>query len=221
MSVQPMGGWWDTLSSAVSSKWNDWFGSTPDYTAYYGGPGGGAGAGFGYSDNPFRPGDYTGITEIKFETTNDRGWKEYKAGGGLMAPTTSELDAVAERGWEKNQKSDTFTGISSGLNDFLSGVNSTLGSLGGIFGQGLQAYAAVQQLINDQNPSDQIIRHPALGVVVQRTQGGNTTYVPVATAYPQFAGQIQQAEKSSNMNSILLIGALALGAFILLKDKKK
>lgn len=115
--------------------------------------------------------------------------------------------------------SDIFTGISSGLNDFLSGVNSTLGGLGGIFGQGLQAYAAVQQLINAQNPTDQIIQHPQLGVVVQRTQGGNTTYIPVATAYPQFAGQIQQAEKQSSMNTVLLVGALALGAFILIKKK--
>lgn len=215
MSVQAMGGWWDDLSSAVSTKWNDWFGSTPDYTSYWEQQtGGGAGAGTGYGDSIFNIGDYSGIKpDTSYQTTFDQWWKDYQFGGGTMTPNTGQVSTTGG--------SDIFSGISSGLNDFLSGVNSTLGSLGGIFGQGLQAYAAVQQLINAQNPSDQIIRHPTLGVVVERTQGGTKTYLPVATAYPQFSGQLQQAEKDSNLNTVLLVGALGLGAFILLKDKKK
>lgn len=213
MAVQAMGGWLDDLGASISSGWNNLFGSTPDYTDYWNQQtGGGGSAGFGYGDSPFNYGNYTGLTpDTSYTTTFDQWWKDYSATGGVMTPTTGQVNATGG--------SDVFAGISSGLNDFLSGVNSTLGSLGGIFGQGLQAYAAVQQLINAQNPQDQIIQHPQLGVVVQRTQGGSTTYVPVATAYPQFAGQIQQAEKQSNMNTILLVGALGLGAFILLKKK--
>lgn len=214
MSVQTMGGWWDDLTSSISNTWSNLTGgSTPDYTSYWEQQtGGGAAAGTGYGGSIFNIGDYSGISpDTSYQTTFDQWWKDYQFGGGTMAPTTGQVATTGS--------SDIFTGISTGLNDLLSGVNSTLGSLGGIFGQGLQAYAAVQQLINAQNPTDQIIQHPQLGVVVQRTQGGSTTYVPVATAYPQFAGQIQQAEKSSNLNSILLVGALALGAFILIKKK--
>lgn len=224
MSVQPMGGWWDDLTSGVSNAWGnvtDFFGggSSTTTTPSTGGSSGliGGSSGwdplFGYGTDPFKFGDYTGTTTVKYDTSFDNWWKDYSARGGVMTPTTGQVSAT--------QNSDIFTNISSGLNDFLSGVNSTIGGLGNLFGTGLQAYAAVQQLINAQNPSDKIIRDPNLGVVVERTQGGKTTYVPLVTAYPQFAGQIQQAEKSSNTNTILLVGALAVGAFILLKDKKK
>lgn len=203
MSVQPMGGWFDDLTSSIS---NFFTGGNSGYTA------GGGSAGFGFNDNPFQTG-YTGLTpSTSYNTTFDDWWRDYSASGGVMTPTTGQTTASG---------SDIFTGISSGLNDFLSGVTSTIGSLGNLFGTGLQAYAAVQQLINAQNPSDQIIRDPNLGVVVQRTQGGNVTYIPLATAYPQFAGQIQQAEKSSNLNTILLVGALGLGAFILIQNTSK
>jgi len=207
-----MGGWWDDLTSSVSSTWNSWFG-TPDYTDYWNQQtGGGGSAGFGFNDNPFQTG-YTGLTpDTSYQTTFDTWWRDYSASGGVMTPTTGQTAASG---------SDIFTGISSGLNDFLSGVTSTIGGLGNLFGTGLQAYAAVQQLINSQNPSDEIVRDPNLGVVVRRTEGGRTTFIPLPTAYPQFAGQIRQAETSSNLNTILLVGALGLGAFILLKDKKK
>ena len=215
MAVQSMGGWWDDLTSSVSSKWNDWFGSTPDYTDYWNQQtGGGGSAGFGYGDSPFNYGNYTGLTpDTSYTTTFDQWWKNYSATGGVMTPSTGQVTATGG--------SDIFTGISSGLNDFLSGVNSTIGSIGNLFGTGLQAYAAVQQLINSQNPSDEIVRDPNLGVVVKRTTGTQVQYIPLTTAYPQFAGQIQQAEKSNNLNTMLLVGALGLGAFILLKDKKK
>jgi len=208
-----MGGWWDDLTSSVSTKWNDWFGGSGSSASTGGYTSGGAGAGFGWNDNPFQTG-YTGLTpDTSYDTTFDTWWKDYQFGGGVMTPNTGQVSTTGG--------SDIFSGISSGLNDFLSGVTSTVGNLGNLFGTGLQAYAAVQQLINSQNPSDEIVRDPNLGVVVRRTQGTNVTYIPLTTAYPQFAGQIQQAEKSSNLNTILLVGALGLGAFILLKDKKK
>lgn len=204
MSVQPMGGWWDDLTSSVS---NFFKGDDSGYTA------GGGSAGFGFDDNPFTTG-YTGLTpDTSYTTTFDDWWRSYQQIGGVMTPSTGQVNAT--------QNSDIFSNIGSGLNDFLSGVTSTVGNLGNLFGTGLQAYAAVQQLINSQNPSDEIIRDPNLGVVVRRTEGGRTIFIPLPTAYPQFAGQIQQAEKSSNLNTILLVGALGLGAFILLKDKKK
>lgn len=105
----------------------------------------------------------------------------------------------------------------SGFNDFLSGATSSLGNL---FNTGISAYATVQQLINAQNPNDQIIFDPRLGgAIVQRTQGGATTYVPVATAYPQLVGQVAQADRSRNMTTILMVGALGLGLILILKKK--
>lgn len=212
MSVQPMGGLWDDLSSGVSNVWSNvtgFFGGDSSDSSGY--TAGGGAAGLGYGDNPFTIGDYTGTTQVKYDTTFDSWWKDYSARGGTMAPTSGQAAPSAS--------SDIFTNISSGLNDFLSGVNSTIGGLGNLFGTGLKAYESVQQLINSQNPSDRIIRDPNLGVVVERTQGGRTTYVPLASAYPQFAGQIRQAEKSSNLNTALVVGALAVGAFILFKKK--
>jgi hypothetical protein len=105
----------------------------------------------------------------------------------------------------------------SGFNEFLTGATSTLGNL---FNTGVSAYATVQQLINAQNPTDQIIYDPRLGgAVVQRTQNGVVTYVPVATAYPQLVGQVATADKSRNMSTILIVGALGLGLILILKKK--
>jgi len=218
MAVQSMGGFWDDFSSSVKSTWDDLWGSSSSTSSstYIPPVSGSSGYDnlFGWSSDPFQYGSYTGTTTPPaYDTTFDTWWKSYSGSGGVMTPTTGQITSGG---------SDIFSGISSSLNDFLSGVNGTLGSLSGIFGQGLQAYAAVQQLIQSQNPSDKIIKDPATGmVVVERTQGTSKSYLPLASAYPQFAGQIAQAEKSSNLNTMLLVGALALGGFILLKDKKK
>lgn len=217
--VQSMGGWWDDLTSSVGNVWSNITGGSSSSGTSTTLPSTGGSSGwdplFGYGTDPFKFGDYTGTTsQPSYDTTFDSWWKNYSATGGVMTPSTGQLTSGGS--------SDIFAGIGSGLNDFLSGVNSTLGSLGGIFGQGLQAYAAVQQLINSQNPTDRIIKDPATGmVVVERSQAGKVTYLPLASTYPQFASQISQAEKQSSMNTVLLVGALAVGAFILLKKNKK
>lgn len=128
----------------------------------------------------------------------------FNAGSGTSSVTTTATT---------NAGGDLF----SGFNEFLTGATSTLGNL---FNTGVSAYATVQQLINAQNPTDQIIFDPRLGgAVVQRTQNGTVTYVPVATAYPQLVGQVAQADKSRNMSTILMVGALGLGLILILKKK--
>ena len=138
----------------------------------------------------------------QFQGYNVTSINNYTNSGGVMPYNTTN---TASSG-------DIFADLASGFGSFLTGITN-------IVPAGLQAYAQVQQLINAQNPTDRIVNTP-LGVRVERTQGGNTTYLDPLTLYPQYAQQIQQAETSSRSTTMLLIaGALGLGLIFILKKK--
>lgn len=195
-NVQPVGGWWDDLTSGVS----DFFtggsstGSTSDYT-------------------PYNPTPVTTSDPFGFDLSFSPFTKPY---------STPDLGTYLNTGWlgssgSTSTSTTSGTDLFSGISDFISGATSSLKDL---FGTGLSAYAEVQKLINSQNPTDVIVNRPELGgAVVQRTQNGSVTYLPLVTAYPQFAGQIQTAKKSDTTNALLIAGVLGLGLVLILKKK--
>lgn len=201
-NVQPMGGWWDDLTSGVSDFFTG--GSATDYTP---------------TSGLINWGETLGQTtpSYQYDTTD---WTNYWLRGGLMGGGTTGTYTGGTGAGSTSQLtggSDIFSGVSNTITDFINGATSTLSNL---FGAGLGAYAQVQQLINSQNPTDTIVNRPELGgAVVQRTQNGQTTYLPLVTAYPQFAGQIQTAKKSSDTTALIMAGVLGLGLILIYKKK--
>jgi len=195
-NVQPLGGWFDDAISGVQN----FFSGTTEYTPTTG---------------LVNWGETLGQTIPTFNSAGQsdsdvNAWANYWASGGVMG-NNSSANNVAVTGTSTG--SDVFANLGSSFNNILSGVTN-------LFGAGVNAYATVQQLINAQNPSDVIVNRPELGgAVVQRTQNGQVTYVPLLTAYPQFASQIGTANKSSNMSGLLIAGALGLGLVLILKKK--
>ena len=195
-NVQPLGGWLDDAWTGVTN----FFGGTTEYTPTTG---------------LVNWGETLGQTIPAFGSAGQsdsdvNAWANYWASGGVMG-NNSSANNVAVTG--TGTGSDVFANLGSSFNNILSGVTN-------LFSAGVGAYATVQQLINAQNPTDVIVNRPELGgAVVQRTQNGQVTYVPLLTAYPQFASQIGTANKSSNMNGLLIAGALGLGLVLILKKK--
>ena len=195
-NVQPLGGWIDDAWAGVTN----FFGGASEYTP---------------STGFVNWGETLGQTIPAYQSAGQsdsdvQAWTNYFLTGGAMG-NNSSANTVAVTG--TNTGSDVFANLGSSFNNILSGVTN-------LFSAGVGAYATVQQLINAQNPTDVIVNRPELGgAVVQRTQNGQVTYVPLLTAYPQFASQIGTANKSSNMSGLLIAGALGLGLVLILKKK--
>lgn len=201
-NVQPLGGFWDDLTSGVKDFFTG--GSSVDYTPTTG---------------LVDWGTTLGQTKPDYQYNVDD-WTSYWARGGLMGGgTTGTYTGGTGAGSTSSltSGSDIFSGVGNTITDFISGAT---GALSNIFGAGISAYSEVQKLINSQNPSDEIINRPDLGgAVVKRTVNGQTTYLPLITAYPQFAGQIQTAQKSSTNTALIMAGILGLGLVLILKKK--
>lgn len=147
-----------------------------------------------------------------------KSWNDYVTIGGTMVPNWYPNYAYSG-GTTTN--TDT-TSSDFDLGDIFGNITDAIKGIGGVFNTGLQAYANVQQLINAQNPQDQLVRPQGSNMVyVQR----GTDLIPLQTAYPQIFGgqQFQQAQQQDMFNSIFKFGALALGGVLLFKlvDKKK
>jgi len=201
-NVQSLGGWLDDLTSGVSDFFTG--GSSADYTPTTG---------------LINWGETLGQTtpSYQYDTTD---WTNYWLRGGVMGGGTTGTYTGGTGAGSTSQLtdgSDIFSGIGDSFNSFITGATSTLSNL---FGAGLNAYASVQKLINSQNPTDVIVNRPELGgAVVQRTQNGQTTFIPLLSAYPQFASQINTANKSNNTNALIMAGVLGLGLVLILKKK--
>jgi hypothetical protein len=132
-------------------------------------------------------------------------WNNYWASGGMMGADLSGTSTGT-----------TSSDIFSGLGDFLSGIT---GALPGLAQTGLGVWQGVQALINQQNPSDQLVTIPGSSTpVVKRTQGGQTTYHPITDLYPNLSPDVKKAQ-ASNLVPIILIGVSALGLLLILKKK--
>jgi hypothetical protein len=135
-------------------------------------------------------------------------WNNYWDKGGVMG-----ADLTGTTGTSGTTSGDIF----SGIGDFL---NTTLSALPGLAQTGLGIYANVQAIINAQNPSDKIVTLPGSKTpVIERTQGGATTYIPFATAYPGLVPQVNQAQQSAQWIPFAFAGILGLGLIFILKKK--
>jgi len=131
-------------------------------------------------------------------------WQNYWNQGGMMGADLSNPVST--------------TGGSSF--DFLGGFNDFLSGLTGIAQTGLGIYSGVQAIINQSNPSDKIVFLPGTKTpVIERTQGGTTTIVPFATAYPNLVPQVTQAQQNSWIGPALIAGVLGVGLILILKKK--
>ena len=201
-NVHPLGGWLDDLTSSISDFFTG--GSAADYSP---------------TSGLINWGETLGQTkpDYQYDTTD---FTNYWLRGGVMGGgTTGTYTGGTGAGSTSHLtgSSDIFFGLSNTVTDFISGATSALTDL---FSAGTSAYATVQKLINSQNPTDVIVNRPELGgAVVQRTQNGQTTYIPLLSAYPQFASQINTANKSSSTNALIMAGVLGLGLVLILKKK--
>lgn len=137
-------------------------------------------------------------------------WNTYWASGGVM-------NANLGGGTSTTTSSDIFGGIG----DFFSGLTQ---NLPGLVNLGLSTYATVQQLIQSENPQDTLVVLPGSRTpVVQRTQGGQTSYYPITQLYPSLAPQVQQAQAQQNswIGPVLLAGVAGLGLFLVFQNKKR
>jgi hypothetical protein len=132
-------------------------------------------------------------------------WNEYWSSGGVMG---------ADLG---GGSSTTSTGSSSF--DFLGNINDFLSGITGVAQTGLGIWQGVQTLINQQNPTDELVRLPGSNTpVVKRVVGGNTQYFPISQLYPSLTPQVQQAQNSW-IGPALIAGVLGLGLIFILKKK--
>jgi hypothetical protein len=169
---------------------------------------GGTGSSFGSSNDPFgwsswfSGGQSTDIQAgVSDSQLND--WNTYWSSGGVMG---------------NNLGSGTSTGTSStdifgGFNDFLSGIT-------GLAQTGLGVWQGVQTIINQQNPSDELVKLPGSNTpVVKRTTGGKTEYFPITQLYPGLSTQVQTAQQNSWIAPVLIAGVLGVGLILILKKK--
>jgi hypothetical protein len=182
-----------------------WFGgdSTPEFSAPSSGGSTSTSTGsndlFGW-DNLFGGGSSTdfnaGVSDSQLNA-----WNEYWASGGVMGADLSNPVST--------------TGGSSF--DFLGGVNDFLAGITGVAQTGLGIWQGVQTLINQQNPTDELVRLPGSNTpVVKRVAGGNTTYYPITQLYPSLAPQVQTAQNSW-IGPALIAGVLGFGLILILK----
>jgi hypothetical protein len=130
-------------------------------------------------------------------------WNTYWASGGVMG---NDLGAGTTSG-------TTSTDIFGGFSDFLSGIT-------GLAQTGLGVWQGVQTIINEQNPSDELVKLPGSNTpVVKRTTGGQIQYFPITQLYPGLSSQVQTAQKNSWVAPALIAGVLGFGLILILKKK--
>jgi len=118
-----------------------------------------------------------------------------------------------------NQNTTTGSDFFSGLGDFFTGLTQ---NLPGLVQTGLATWQTVEQIIAQQNPQDELVRLPGSNnPVVQRIQGGQTSYYPITQLYPSLAPQVQQAQQNSWIGPVLLAGVAGLGLFLVFQNKKR
>ena len=175
-----------------------------------------SGTGGSYTTNPatdpfgwssvFSGGTQTDVIGgISDSNLND--WNTYWASGGVMG---ANLGTGTTGG-------ATSSDIFGGIGDFFSGLTQ---NLPGLVNLGLSTYQGIQNIIAQSNPNDKLIVLPGSQIpVVQRTQGGQTSYYPITQLYPSLAPQVQQAQQNSWLGPLLLVGVLGIGAILIFKKK--
>jgi len=132
-------------------------------------------------------------------------WNTYWSSGGVMGADLSNTTP--------------FTPIGTDSSDWLSGVNDFLKGITGVAQTGLGIWGTVQTIINQQNPSDQLVQIPGSSTpVVKRVVDGKTTFIPIVSAYPNLAPQVQQAQNSW-IGPVLIAGIVGFGLILILKEK--
>jgi hypothetical protein len=191
-----------TLGAFDLFDYNTWFGgdSTPEISA--GGSAGNSNDLFGFNfDNFFGGGSGTQYQNPGVSDSQISAWEQYLAEGGVMNPDLTNLQSA--------------TGSSSF--DFLGGVNDFLAGITGVAQTGLGIWQGVQTIINQQNPSDELVRLPGSSTpVIKRIVGGNATYYPITQLYPSLAPQVQTAQNSW-IGPALIAGVLGFGLILILK----
>ena len=143
---------------------------------------------------------------------------EYQNPGLSDADLQARLDYINSGGVMNYQPTIPGTTPSSfldgfNLNDFLNGIT-------GVAQAGFGIYKGIQDIINEQNPSDKLVFLPGTRTpVIQRTQGGSSTYVPLDKLYPSLVPQVQRAQQNSWIGPALIAGVLGLGLILILKKK--
>jgi hypothetical protein len=149
-----------------------------------------------------------GSTDIQAGVSDSQlsDWNTYWSSGGVMGADLSNPVAI--------------TGGSSGSSfDFLGGVNDFLAGITGVAQTGLGIWQGVQTIINQQNPTDELVRLPGSNTpVVKRVTGGQTQYYPITQLYPSLTPQVQQAQNSW-IGPALIAGVLGVGLILILKKK--
>ena len=143
-----------------------------------------------------------GSTDIQAGVSDSQlnDWNTYWASGGVMG---NDLGAGTT-------SCTTSTDIFGGFNDFLAGIT-------GLAQTGLGVWQGVQTIINQQNPSDELVKLPGSNTpVVKRTTGGKTEYFPITQLYPGLSSQVQTAQKNSWIGPALTAGVLGLGLVLIL-----
>lgn len=132
-------------------------------------------------------------------------WNTYWASGGVMG---------------NNLSGGSTNTIGTNATDFLGGFNNFLSGLTGLAQTGLGVWQGVQTIINQNNPSDELVRLPGSNTpVIKRTEGGSIQYYPITQLYPSLTPQVQQAQQSSWIGPVLIAGVLGVGLILILKKK--
>lgn len=145
-----------------------------------------------------------GSTDIQAGVSDSQlnDWNTYWSSGGVM-------------GADLGGGTSTSTGSSSF--DFLGGFNDFLSGITGVAQTGLGIWQGVQTIINQQNPTDELVRLPGSNTpVVKRVTGGQTQYFPITQLYPSLTPQVQQAQNSW-IGPALIAGVLGIGLIVILK----
>jgi hypothetical protein len=130
-------------------------------------------------------------------------WNTYWSSGGVMGADLSSTTP--------------FTPIGTDSSDWLSGVNDFLKGITGVAQTGLGIWQGVQTIIREQNPSDQLVQIPGSSTpVVKRVVDGKTTFIPIVSAYPNLAPEVQQAQNSW-IAPVMIAGILGFGLILILK----
>lgn len=130
-------------------------------------------------------------------------WNTYWASGGVMG---------ADLGGGTSTSSGSSFDFLGGFNDFLAGIT-------GVAQTGLGIWQGVQTLINQQNPTDELVRLPGSNTpVIKRTTGGQSQYFPITQLYPSLAPQVQTAQNSW-IGPVLIAGIVGFGLILILKEK--
>jgi len=200
--MKTMGVWYDPTT---------WFSDEPadissslGYTGYEKDP-------FGWGFEDWLGGGASTVTITGGQSDADvSAWQDYLASGGVMVPQPSN-------------SATTSTDLFGGITDFFSDLTRNLPSLVGL---GLNTWQNVEAILAEQErasgTTDRLVFLPGSNTpVIQRTQGGNTTYSRITDLYPSLAPQVQQASQTNMLIGIGLLGALGVGLFLIFRNDKK